>query len=119
MTFFPFNRRSHTCLYIIVMKIKRCVMKISTRLFSCFILLMPFLAFSQVTPAKDSAVKTGLTDSLAIHDSTHLVKKDTVVVETEKAVKLNCYSEWLDAFRTRGAKSVPDGMQEVVIALKD
>jgi hypothetical protein len=46
--------------------------------------------------------------------------KDTVtVVEPVKPVKMDCYIEWLDAFRTRGAKPVPDGMQQVIIALKD
>jgi hypothetical protein len=60
------------------------------------------------------------TDSLAKTDSTNLVKKDTVVVvDTVVAAKKNCYSEWIDAFRARGSKAVPDGMQQVVIALKD
>src|SRR5690349_21365283 len=88
-------------------------MKPSTRLLSCFILLIPFLAFSQVPPAKDS---------LAKHDSTLLASKDTLAKpDTVKpvAVAKNCYAEWQDAFRSRGAKPVTDGMQQVVIALKD
>lgn len=60
-----------------------------------------------------------MTDSLAIKDSTIAPKKDTVIVtDTVVAVIKSCYTEWYDAFRTRGAKTVPDGMQQVVIALK-
>jgi hypothetical protein len=96
-------------------------MKINYTLLGCFLFLAPFFAFSQVTTsadslakahAADSLAKVHQTDSLAKHDSAFVVKKDSVPV-----VK-NCYSEWTDAFRTRGAKAVPDGMQQVVIALK-
>ncbi len=42
-----------------------------------------------------------------------MVKKaDSTVAPT------NCYKEWYDTFRARGAKTVPDGMQDVVIAFK-
>lgn len=30
----------------------------------------------------------------------------------------DCCQQWSDVFRSRGAKAVPDGMQQVVIALK-
>lgn len=86
-------------------------MKLYCRLLSCFILLAPFWAMAQVTPAADSSGRP---------DSANLVKKDSVnITDTAKTVKVNCYTEWLDAFRTRGAKPVTDGKQEVVIALKD
>ena len=96
-------------------------MKIKVKLLICGILLAPFLALSQVTPpTKDTIPKAVRTDSLAKTDSTNLVKKDTVVViDTVVAAKKNCYSEWIDAFRARGSKPVTDGMQQVVIALKD
>ena len=96
-------------------------MKIKVKLLSCSILLAPFLVLSQVTPpTKDTIPKAVTTDSLAKTDSTNVVKKDTVVVvDTVVAAKKNCYSEWIDAFRARGSKTVPDGMQQVVIALKD
>jgi hypothetical protein len=100
--------------------LKPSVMKINQTLLGCFLLLAPFLAFSQVATtdslakahAADSLTKLHQKDSLAKHDSTLVAKKDSVPV-----VK-NCYTEWTDAFRTRGAKAVPDGMQQVVIALK-
>ena len=95
-------------------------MKIKIHLLVCGVLLAPFLALSQVTPPAKDTTKPVTTDSLAKTDSANLGKKDTVVViDTVVAPKKNCYSEWVDAFRSRGAKTVPDGMQQVIIALRD
>jgi len=90
--------------------------------FSCAILLLPLFGLSQISqPAKDS---------LHNADSLHLVAKDSSVIKVDTTVKYvtktdtvvvkkDCYQEWYDTFRTRGAKAVPDGMQQVVIALKN
>ena len=93
-------------------------MKINLRLFIGFIVLIPFFGGAQVVPPlQDSLTKAAHADSLRKADSAQLVKKDTVVVTVPD--KSNCYSEWVDAFRKRGSQTVPDGMQQVVIALKD
>ena len=71
----------------------------------CFLLaLVPFFVMAQDTSANriDTAKK--------IADTTMAKKSDTVAT--------NCYKEWYDAFRARGAKPVTDGMQDVVIAFK-
>lgn len=52
-------------------------------------------------------------DSLAVKDSVK-VTPDTSVVVTPK----DCFQEWYEKMRTRGAKPVADGMQPVVITLK-
>src|SRR4051812_4916495 len=103
-------------------------MKLNSSWLSCFFLLVPFFALAQVVPPKDSAALTHSKDSAAmhhakdsvakhdstihVHDSAIAVKKDTLLAPK------SCYSVWHDAFRTRGAKPVPDGMQQIVIALK-
>ena len=68
---------------------------------------------------------------MAQHDST-MIKKDTttkaLTADTMAVIKeepppppapSNCYKEWTDAFASRGAKPVTDGMQDVVIAFKN
>ncbi|MFL5808360.1 MAG: hypothetical protein ACJ749_02505 [Flavisolibacter sp.] len=100
-------------------------MKIHFTPLACIILLAPYAAISQVTPpVKDTVAHVVKTDSLAVKtdtlpkvDSTNLIMA-TPAVPTA-AVKVSCYAEWQDAFRTRGAKPVTDGMQQVVIGLKD
>ena len=86
------------------------------------ICLLPLFGLSQVTqPVKDTTQKQPV-DSLSMTkmDSTvkDVPKVDTVKVVVDTIVKKDCYQEWYDAFRARGAKTVPDGMQQVVIALK-
>lgn len=95
-------------------------MKKYSKLFLIFGLLAPFFCLSQVTPqSKDSIVKKAPTDSLAIKADTAIApKKDTVIVTDTSATRKDCYTEWYDAFRTRGAKPVTDGMQQVIISLK-
>lgn len=94
-------------------------MKFYFKWVSCLLLLAPVFASSQVVPpVRDTSVKAAPTDTLPMKDSAAMVKKDTVYVDST-AVKKTCYAEWFDAFRTRGAKAVPDGMQQVVISLKD
>jgi len=94
---------------------------------SCAVLLLPLFGLTQVTqPKKDSLVKTDslkliAKDSSAIKVDTiikEVPKTDTIKVLVDTVVKMDCYQQWLDAFRTRGAKSIPDGMQQVVIAFK-
>jgi len=82
-------------------------MKLNIKWLSGLMLLAPFFAVSQ-QPIKDS---TATKDTFSF-------SKDTTIVDTV-AVKKNCYSEWQDAFRLRGAKPVTDGVQQVVIALKN
>ena len=96
-------------------------MKINHSLLGCFLLLAPFFASSQVTGSADSLAKAHAADSLAkLHQQDSLAKHDSTLVAKKDSVPVvkNCYTEWTDAFRTRGAKPVPDGMQQVVIALK-
>lgn len=68
--------------------------------------LWPFLTMAQDT----SATRTDTTKKIA--DTAVAKKADTVKASS------NCYVEWYDTFRARGAKPVTDGMQEVVIAFK-
>src|SRR5688572_14328212 len=90
-------------------------MKINIKsLIACCILLSPLFTSSQVTtPQKDSVKVSSM-------DSTIGPKKDTAIVtDTVVPVTKNCYAEWYDTFRARGAKPVPDGIHEVIIALKN
>jgi len=94
---------------------------------SCAVLLLPLFGLTQVTqPKTDSlhkadSLKLIAKDSSAIKVDTiikEVPKTDTIKVLVDTVVKKDCYQQWLDAFRTRGAKAVPDGMQQVVIAFK-
>jgi len=90
-------------------------MKVNIKfLLGCWIMLSPLFTLSQVTtPQKDSVKVSSM-------DSTIGPKKDTVIVaDTVVPVTKNCYAEWYDTFRARGAKPVPDGMHEVIVALKN
>ncbi len=44
-----------------------------------------------------------------------LAQTKTATTEAPKS----CYGEWFSVFRARGAKEVPDGMQNVIISLRD
>jgi hypothetical protein len=68
--------------------------------------LLPFFTMAQDT----SANRIDTTRKIA--DTAVAKKPDSTVAAT------NCYKEWYDTFRARGAKAVPDGMQDVVIAFK-
>ena len=76
---------------------------------------LPSTTWAQV-PVKD----TTKVDSAAKVDSTvvAVAKVDTVRVIVDTVVKKDCYAEYYDIMRTRGAKTVTDGLQPVVIALK-
>jgi hypothetical protein len=90
-------------------------MNLSKFFIGCTVILFPFLS-----PAQD-VVKDSIhpaTDSLAKDSLAATVKVDTVKVVIDTVVKKDCYAEYYDLMRTRGAKPVPDGMQQVVIALK-
>ena len=80
---------------------------------------VPALAFGQrdSTMAKhDSTVVKHDTAAHVIADTLPPKKDTTVVIQTTPP---SCYKEWSDVFAERGAKPVPDGMQEVVIAFKN
>ena len=84
------------------------------------ILSLPLIGYTQV-PTTDTTRKP-VADSALGHkiDSVAPAKVtvDTVRVVVDTIVKKDCYTEYYDIVRERGAKPVPDGMQEVVIALK-
>ena len=75
------------------------------------IFLLPTLAHSQVT---DTTAKK-LDSAVIKHDST---KVDTIRVVVDTVVKKDCYNEYYDIMKTKGAKHVTDGMQQVVITLR-
>jgi len=87
--------------------------KIFSFTITCALFLFPLLASSQV-PTRDSTK----VDSVKKVDSVPMPKVDTIRVIVDTVVKKDCYAEYYDALRSRGAKSVSDGMQPVVIALK-
>ena len=84
----------------------------------CAVMLFPVLTIAQVTnpPKPDSlAVKS---DSARLMADTTAPKVDTVRVVVDTIVKKDCYGEYYDLMRKKGAAKVTDGMQPVVIALK-
>ena len=78
---------------------------------------LPVLGWSQVTP-KDSLAKAVTDTAIMKPDTTHPPVIDTVKVVMDTVVKKDCYTEYYEIMRTRGAKPVTDGMQQVVIAFK-
>ena len=78
---------------------------------------LPVLGWSQVTP-KDSLAKAVTDTAIMKPDTTHPPVIDTVKVVIDTIVKKDCYTEYYEIMRTRGAKPVTDGMQQVVIAFK-
>ena len=78
---------------------------------------LPVLGWSQVTP-KDSLAKAVTDTAIMKPDTTHPPVIDTVKVVMDTIVKKDCYTEYYEIMRTRGAKPVTDGMQQVVIAFK-
>jgi len=84
----------------------------------CIGLLLPVLGWSQITGT--DSVKTDSSkkiDSLK-KDTIAPPKADTIRVVVDTVVKKDCYAEYYDVMRSRGAKTVTDGTQPVVIALK-
>jgi len=80
------------------------------------VVLLPCIALCQVT---DSTHK--------VSDTTHkhldsvaapVAKVDTVRVIVDTVVKKDCYTEYYETMRSRGARTVTDGVQQIVIALK-
>jgi hypothetical protein len=84
------------------------------------ILFAPVFTLAQSDTAATKVVDTTarmMTDTTAkiVHDTiAPVVKPDTLVMTPPT----NCYKQWYDVFRSRGAKHVPDGKQDVVIAFK-
>jgi hypothetical protein len=83
------------------------------------ILFAPVIASAQkdtATVKKDTtAISKMDTAAKAVIDTTAAKPKvDTTVMTTPT----NCYKQWYDYFSERGAKPVPDGTHEVVIAFK-
>jgi hypothetical protein len=67
--------------------------------------------------AADSAKLAAEAAALAAlrEDSIKKVKADSLAALAKK----DCYQAWYEVMRARGAKPVTDGMQQIVIALKD
>ena len=86
-------------------------------LFVLVMVSLPVLGWSQVTP-KDSLAKAVTDTAIMKPDTTHPPVIDTVKVVMDTIVKKDCYTEYYEIMRTRGAKPVTDGMQQVVIAFK-
>jgi len=92
-------------------------------------LFAPVIASAQ----KDTATHKAAKDTIpkAVVDTTHKPVADSTyhaVIDTAAAkpkvdttvmtTPTNCYKQWFDYFSERGAKTVPDGTHEVVIAFK-
>jgi hypothetical protein len=78
-------------------------------------LVIPFLVVAQTDTSaanKDSSLMVSDTSKPKLDTTVVIVKKDTAVAP------VNCYTQWYDVMRTRGAKAVPDGTHEVVVAFK-
>ena len=87
----------------------------SKRSFLFALLILPLFVLGQTDTAsikKDSLTKTSVSDSLTKTKDSTMQQKDSATGS------VNCYKDWLEAFGSRGARSVTDGMQEVVIAFK-
>ena len=80
---------------------------------------IPMVGSSQVTDTTKKAVID--TTKKPIADSSMMPKTivDTVRVIVDTVVKKDCYTEYYNTFRERGARPVTDGMQQVVITLKN
>jgi len=84
--------------------------------FGSAILALPCIALCQVpTDSTHKAI-----DSTHKHttDSVVVAKVDTVRVVVDTVVKKDCYIEYYEAMRGRGARQVTDGVQQIVIAIK-
>jgi hypothetical protein len=87
------------------------------------IILLVVLFFLGYSPSgfaqnKDSVTAMAKTDTtlkvIAVPKDSVVAKPDTSVVVTPK----DCFQEWYEKMRAKGAKPVTDGMQPVVITLK-
>ena len=79
------------------------------------IFLVPVVGNGQ---ASDSTAKTGDSTTHKMDSTAAKTTVDTIRVVVDTVVKKDCYAEYYDIMRERGAKPVTDGMQQVVIALK-
>lgn len=61
----------------------------------------------------DSVAKKAKADSIAAVAVADSIRKTDSVAKAK-----DCYLQWYETMRSRGAKPVPDGMQQVVLALK-
>lgn len=73
--------------------------------------------------AADSIAKVAYADSVSAKMKADSVAAVAMVADSAKradsvANAKDCYTKYYETMRSRGAKPVPDGMQEVVIALK-
>ncbi|HEX6181399.1 MAG TPA: hypothetical protein VFZ47_09140 [Chitinophagaceae bacterium] len=83
------------------------------RLLIGVICLIPIIGYSQVPPPTTDTTKKPV-DTAIVSKTT----VDTLRVVVDTVVKKDCYADYHNLFRERGAKPVTDGMQQVVIALK-
>ncbi len=82
------------------------------------IFTIPLLSFSQADTLKKAVTDTtkkAAVDSAAVVSDSSVAKKDTVVVA---AAPKDCFQDWYEKMRQRGAKPVTDGKQPVIITLK-
>ena len=80
------------------------------------LILLPRISFCQVTDTTHKITDTSHKQHPA--DTVQVAKIDTVRVIVDTVVKKDCYTEYYEAMRTRGARTVTDGVQQIVIALK-
>jgi len=86
-----------------------------SRLLTFVIFLIPVSAWSQTPTAKPDSL---VISKDAVATTPPVAPVETVKVVVDTVVKKDCYTEFYDAMRARGAKPVPNGKQDVVIALK-
>ena len=84
----------------------------------CILLFSPFLSSSQITGTDSTKTDNAKKMDSVKKDTSAPPKVDTVKVVVDTVVKKDCYAEYYDIMRSRGAKTVTDGIQQVVIALK-
>jgi hypothetical protein len=94
-----------------------------SRLILITCLISPFFGMAQVDTtskkAVDTTIKSSTDTTVKSVDTTMKMTIDTAMVVKKDTVDTrNCYTVWYDFMRTRGAKPVTDGTQEVVIAFK-
>lgn len=76
-------------------------------------IFLPIIGISQIDTTKAKG-----TDSVkTAADTAKVIIVDTTV-KVAATVVSNCYKDWYDFMRTRGAKPVTDGTHEAVVAFK-
>jgi hypothetical protein len=104
---------------LIIHRSKKIMKKIFLLVLAGVLIILPRMAFCQVADTThkltDSSHKPHAADTAKV---AQVVKVDTVRVIVDTIVKKDCYTEYYEIMRGRGARTVTDGTQQVVIALK-